>query len=144
MEETEVDLKVAHDPISMIQEIERYRKTGKRHKRVLNTKNILFIMSGAFADLPAIIRKRLNERGIGFGAPIKNATEDLDILLHVRSEDLIKYGFESEFVGRLPVRAIFENLTKADLFEILHNPNNPIMLGKKTRFRRLRDRHQVR
>ncbi|MGB5615630.1 MAG: AAA family ATPase [Desulfobacterales bacterium] len=134
MEETEVDLKVAHDPISMIQEIERYRKTGKRHKRVLNTKNILFIMSGAFADLPAIIRKRLNEKGIGFGAPIKNATEDLDILLHVRSEDLIKYGFESEFVGRLPVRAIFENLTEADLFEILHNPNNPIMLGKKLDF----------
>ncbi|MGD8336646.1 MAG: AAA family ATPase [Desulfobacterales bacterium] len=134
MEDTEVDLKVAHDPISMIQEIERYRKTGKRHKRVLNTKNILFIMSGAFADLPAIIRKRLNEKGIGFGAPIKNAAEDLDILLHVRSEDLIKYGFESEFVGRLPVRAIFENLTEADLFEILHNPNNPIMLGKKLDF----------
>ena len=134
MEETEVDLKVAHDPISMIQEIESYRKTGKRNKRVLNTKNILFIMSGAFVDLPAIIRKRLNEKGIGFGAPIKNATEDLDILLHVRSEDLIKYGFESEFVGRLPVRAIFENLTEADLFEILHNPNNPIMLGKKLDF----------
>ena len=134
MEETEVDLKAAHDPISMIQEIERYRKTGKRHKRVLNTKHILFIMSGAFADLPAIIRKRLNEKGIGFGAPIKNTTEDLDILLHVRSEDLIKYGFESEFVGRLPVRAIFENLTEADLFEILHNPNNPIMLGKKLDF----------
>ncbi len=134
MEETEVDLKVAHDPISMIQEIESYRKTGKRNKRVINTKNILFIMSGAFVDLPAIIRKRLNEKGIGFGAPIKNAAEDLDILLHVRSEDLIKYGFESEFVGRLPVRAIFENLTEADLFEILHNPNNPIMLGKKLDF----------
>jgi len=134
MEETDVDLKVAHDPISMIQEIESYRKTGKRNKRVLNTKNILFIMSGAFVDLPAIIRKRLNEKGIGFGAPIKNATEDLDILLHVKSEDLIKYGFESEFVGRLPVRAIFENLTEADLFEILHNPNNPIMLGKKLDF----------
>jgi endopeptidase Clp ATP-binding regulatory subunit ClpX len=134
MEETDVDLKVAHDPISMIQEIESYRKTGKRNKRVLNTKNILFIMSGAFVDLPAIIRKRLNEKGIGFGAPIKNATEDLDILLHVRSEDLIKYGFESEFVGRLPVRAIFENLTEADLFAILRNPNNPIMLGKKLDF----------
>ncbi|MGB7920424.1 MAG: AAA family ATPase [Desulfobacterales bacterium] len=134
MEETEVDLKVSHDPISMIQEIEQYRKTGKRHKRVLNTKNILFIMSGAFADLPAIIRKRLNEKGIGFGASIKHTSEDLDILLHVRSEDLIKYGFESEFVGRLPVRAIFENLTEADLFEILHNPNNPIMLGKKLDF----------
>ncbi|MFZ0724943.1 MAG: AAA family ATPase [Desulfobacterales bacterium] len=134
MEETDVDLKVAHDPVAMIQEIERYRKTGRQQKRVINTKNILFIMSGAFGDLPAIIGKRLTAKGIGFGAPLKNAAEDLDILRHVRSEDLIAYGFESEFVGRLPVRAVFENLTEADLFEILHNPNNPIMLGKKLDF----------
>ena len=134
MEETEVDLKVAHDPVAMIQEIERYRKTGRQQKRVINTKNILFIMSGAFGDLPAIIRRRLTEKGIGFGAPLKNVSEDPDILRHVRSEDLIAYGFESEFVGRLPVRAVFENLTENDLFEILHNPNNPIMLGKKLDF----------
>ncbi|MBW2487620.1 MAG: AAA family ATPase, partial [Deltaproteobacteria bacterium] len=50
MEETEVDLKVPHDPISMIQEIERFRKTGKREKQSVNTANILFIMSGAFTD----------------------------------------------------------------------------------------------
>ncbi len=48
MEETDVDLKVPHDPISMIQEIEQFRKTGKREKRSVNTGNILFIMSGAF------------------------------------------------------------------------------------------------
>ena len=48
MEETEVDLKVPHDPISQIQAIEQYRKTGKREKRTLNTRNILFIVSGAF------------------------------------------------------------------------------------------------
>ena len=51
MEETEVDLKVPHDPISMLEEIERYRKTGKKKKRVVNTKNILFVMSGAFDEL---------------------------------------------------------------------------------------------
>ena len=134
MEDTEVDLKVSHDPISMIQEIESYRETGKRSKRSISTKNILFIMSGAFADLPEIIRKRLNEKGIGFGAPIKTAQEKLDILQRVRSEDLINYGFESEFVGRLPVRAIFEHLTERDLFDILQNPNNPIILGKKLDF----------
>ena len=134
MEDTEVDLKVSHDPISMIQEIESYRKTGKRSKHGINTKNILFIMSGAFADLPEIIGKRLNEKGIGFGAPVKNTQKHLDILQELRSEDLITYGFESEFVGRLPVRAIFEHLTESDLFDILQNPNNPIILGKKLDF----------
>ena len=134
MEDTEIDLKVPHDPISMIQEIESYRKTGKRSKRSINTKNILFIMSGAFADLPEIIHKRLSEKAIGFGAPVQKAQEDLDILKKLRSEDLIRYGFESEFVGRLPVRAIFEHLTQSDLFDILQNPNNPIILGKKLDF----------
>ncbi len=134
MEETEIDLKVPHDPISMIQEIERFRKTGKRDKQAVNTKNILFIMSGAFSDLPEIIRKRIHEMGIGFGAPIKNPQNDIDILQHVKSDDLITYGFESEFVGRLPVRAVFENLSEEDLLEILKNPNNPIILGKKLDF----------
>ncbi len=134
LEDTEVDLKVPHDPISMIQEIESYRKTGKRNKRSISTKNILFIMSGAFGDLPDIIRNRLNEKGIGFGAPVKHAHENLDILEEVRSEDLISYGFESEFVGRLPVKAVFERLNEKDLFDILQNPNNPIILGKKLDF----------
>ena len=134
MEETEVDLKVPHDPISMIQEIERFRKTGKRDKRSVNTANILFIMSGAFTELAPIIGKRLSRQGIGFGARIRKAEEQVDILKHVRSEDLIEFGFESEFVGRLPVRAVFEHLTENDLYKILKNPNNPIILSKKIDF----------
>lgn len=134
MEETDVDLKVPHDPISMIQEIEQFRKTGKRKKRTVNTKNILFIMSGAFNDLTQIIKKRIKDQGIGFGAHIASSKEDIDLLKHVKSEDLIKYGFESEFVGRLPVRSVFENLTEKDLFEILKNPNNPILISKKLDF----------
>ena len=134
MEETEVDLKVPHDPISMIQEIEQFRKTGQRDKRSVNTANILFIMSGAFTDLAPIIEKRLSKQGIGFGARIRKADEQVDILKHVRSEDLIKFGFETEFVGRLPVRSVFEHLTKDDLYRILKNPNNPIILGKKLDF----------
>ncbi|MBU1163257.1 MAG: AAA family ATPase, partial [Proteobacteria bacterium] len=134
MEETDVDLKVPHDPISMIQEIERFRKTGKREKRSVNTKNILFIMSGAFSDITEIIKKRLKDRSIGFGAKIISAQEEVDILKHVKAEDLIEYGFETEFVGRLPVKAVFDNLTEDDLYEILKNPNNPIILGKKLDF----------
>lgn len=134
MEETDVDLKVPHDPISMIQEIEQFRKTGKRDNRSVNTGNILFIMSGAFTDLAPIIEKRLSKQGIGFGARIQKAEEQIDILKEVRSEDLIAFGFETEFVGRLPVRAVFEHLTKDDLYQILKNPNNPIILGKKLDF----------
>ncbi len=134
MEETEVDLKVPHDPISMIQEIERFRKTGRREKQSVNTANILFIMSGAFTDLEPIIQKRLTKQEIGFGARIERSHESYDILAQVKSEDLIRFGFETEFVGRLPVRAVFENLSEQDLYDILKNPNNPIILGKKLDF----------
>jgi hypothetical protein len=134
LEETEVDLKVPHDPISMMQEIEHFRKTGKREKRTVNTKNILFIVSGAFGDLSEIIRKRILDQRIGFGSPLPSEREQTDLLKHVKSEDLINFGFESEFVGRIPVRAVFEHLTENDLLEILKNPNNPVILGKKYDF----------
>ncbi len=134
MEETEVDLKVPHDPISMLQEVENFRKTGKREKNVVNTKKILFIMSGAFNDIAEIVQKRISTQGIGFGASLPKADEKVEVLKHIKSEDLIQFGFESEFVGRLPVRAIFEHLNETDLYQILKNPNNPITLGKKLDF----------
>src|SRR5512147_2029774 len=134
MEETEVELKVPHDPVSMMQEIERFRKTGKRERVAVNTKNVRFIMSGAFTDLVPIIQRRLSRQGIGFGEHIISAQEQVDILTHVKAEDLIEFGFESEFVGRLPVKAVFDHLSEEDLYQILKNPNNPIILGKKLDF----------
>ena len=134
MEETDVDLKVPHDPISQIQAIEHYRRTGKREKQVVNTKNILFIMSGAFEGLPDIIKKRLQRQGIGFEADIHSSKVNMDILKEVRAQDLVEFGFESEFIGRLPVIVVFDELTKDDLVEILKNPNNPIILSKKKDF----------
>jgi len=91
-------------------------------------------MSGAFNELGPIIQKRISSQSIGFSASFSNPQEMENILKHVSSEDLIELGFESEFVGRLPVRTVFEKLTKGDLFEILRNPNNPIILGKKLDF----------
>ena len=135
MEETEVDLKVPHDPISQLEAIEHYRKTGKREKRTLNTKNILFIMSGAFNGLEELVKKRLNQEGIGFGAEIRSKDERAEYLKKVKAEDLIAYGFESEFIGRLPVTTVFEKLEIEDLHAILKNPNNPIVLGKKKDFK---------
>jgi endopeptidase Clp ATP-binding regulatory subunit ClpX len=135
MEETEVDLKVPHDPISQLEAIEHYRKTGKREKQTVNTKHILFIMSGAFGGLEDIVKKRLNREGIGFGAEIRSKDERADYLKQVKAEDLITYGFESEFIGRLPVTTVFEKLEVDDLYAILKNPNNPIVLGKKKDFK---------
>jgi ATP-dependent Clp protease ATP-binding subunit ClpX len=135
MEETEVDLKVPHDPISQIEAIEQYRKTGKREKRTVNTKNILFIMSGAFGGLEEIVKKRLNREGIGFGADVRSKNEREKYLKLVKAEDLIAYGFESEFIGRLPVTTVLDQLEVEDLYGILKNPNNPIILGKKKDFK---------
>jgi len=135
MEETEVDLKVPHDAVSQIQAIEQFRRTGKKEKKVVNTRNILFIMSGAFGDLGEIIRKRLQRQGIGFEADVRSSEIPWAILKEVTAQDLIEFGFESEFVGRLPVVVVFDELTKDDLVEILKNPNNPILLSKKQDFR---------
>ncbi|MCE5333738.1 MAG: AAA family ATPase [Desulfobacteraceae bacterium] len=135
MEETEVDLKVAHDPVSQMQAIEQYRKTGKREKRTVNTKNILFIMSGAFNGLAEIVKKRIQKQEIGFGAEIHSREDDFRFLRHVKAEDLIRFGFESEFIGRIPVIAVLEPLEVEDLFEILKNPRNPIIVGKQEDFR---------
>ncbi len=135
MEETEVELRVPHDPISQLQAIEQYRRSGKREKRTINTRNILFIVSGAFNGLAERVRRRLHQQGVGFKAELKSRTDDHKFLQHVKAEDLIEYGFESEFVGRLPVIAVLEPLEVEDLYQILKNPNSPIIHGKKEDFR---------
>jgi endopeptidase Clp ATP-binding regulatory subunit ClpX len=135
LEETEVDLKVPHDPVSQMEAIMEFQKTGKREKKKINTKHILFIMSGAFNGLEEIIKKRLNRRGIGFGAEIKSKDERAEYLKQVKAEDLIQYGFESEFVGRLPVVTVFEHLEVEDLYKILRSPKSPIVIGKKRDFK---------
>jgi hypothetical protein len=135
MEETDVDMKVPHDPVSLMEAIEQYRKTGKRERKKINTRNILFIVSGAFSSLEDIIKKRLNAQGIGFSADIRTKGERSEYLQHVKAEDLIAYGFESEFVGRLPVIVVFDRLEVDDLYHILRNPNSPVIQGKKRDFR---------
>ncbi len=134
MEDTDVDLKVPHDPVSMMQEIESYQRTGKRTKRQVNTSNILFIVSGAFTGLSDIIRQRVAKKTIGFGAQPSSGQTDMGLLKKARAEDLVEYGFESEFIGRLPVRCVLDTLEEEDLYEILKMPNNPVILSKRLDF----------
>lgn len=133
MEDTDVDMRVQHDPISQMEALERFRLTGKRERRVINTKKILFIVSGAFAGLADIIKKRVQRNSIGFAAEIGDQDE---CYWHrfVTPQDLIEYGFEAEFVGRLPVIAVLEELSEEDLYSILKNPQNPIIASKRQDF----------
>ncbi len=134
MEETDVDLKVPHDPVSMMQELERFQRTGKRDKKRVNTANILFIVSGAFSELTDVIKERISKNPIGFGADLIKDKKDNEIFKQVKAEDLVKFGFESEFIGRLPIRCILDALSEDDLFSILKMPNNPVILGKRMDF----------
>jgi ATP-dependent Clp protease ATP-binding subunit ClpX len=135
MEETEVDLKVAHDPVSLMEAAAHFQKTGKRLKRTINTRDILFIVSGAFNGLDEIVSKRMSRKGLGFGASLKVKENKTDLLREVKSEDLIEYGFESEFVGRLPVIAVLEDLDEEDLFKILKNRYSSVVTAKKQDFK---------
>lgn len=108
-------------------------KGGRKHPQQeyirLDTTNILFICGGAFVGLEDIIKRRLGKGSIGFGAQIKK-TKDLtlgEILSCVQPEDLIKFGFIPEFVGRLPVVATLDELTVEDLMKILIEPKNSLI-----------------
>lgn len=135
MEETEIDLKVAHDPVSMMEAAAHFQKTGKKLKRTINTKNILFIVSGAFNSLDEIISKRLSKKGLGFGADLKDQQKQSEMLREIRAEDLMAYGFESEFVGRIPVVAVLEELEEQDLYQILKNRYSSVVTAKKQDFK---------
>jgi ATP-dependent Clp protease ATP-binding subunit ClpX len=108
-------------------------KGGRKHPQQeyirIDTTNILFICGGAFIGLEDIIKRRLGKGSIGFGAEIKSV-KDLtlgEILSHVQPEDLIKFGFIPEFVGRLPVVATLDELSVDDLVRILVEPKNSLI-----------------
>lgn len=136
MEETEVDLKVPHDLASQLESAMKFQKTGKVERKKINTKNILFIVSGVFNGLEDIIMKRLNQQKIGFGGQIRSKLEHKgEYLKQLKSEDLIEYGFESEFIGRLPVAAVLDDLKAEDMYKILTNPNCSVIVSKKRDFK---------
>ncbi|MDR1397844.1 MAG: AAA family ATPase [Desulfarculales bacterium] len=134
MEDTMVSLKHPHDPLSQIQAIEQFRRTGKVENKNISTRHILFIMSGAFAGLAAIIQRRMNRNALGFASKIQPQARNEDYLAHISNQDLVDFGFENEFIGRLPVTAILQSLSKDDLAQIMRNPNNAVMLSKRRDF----------
>ena len=106
---------------------------GRKHPQQeflqVDTKNVLFIVGGAFSGLEKIIQQRSETTGIGFSAEIRSTAGKADtskLLGHVQPGDLIKFGLIPEFVGRLPVVATLEELDEAALVKILSEPKNAI------------------
>ncbi|MCD6508590.1 ATP-dependent Clp protease ATP-binding subunit ClpX [Candidatus Poribacteria bacterium] len=137
MEETEVDLNAFYDVGSQLRAIAEFQRKGKVERRVINTKHILFIVSGAFTNLKEIIKRRLNKRNIGFGADIKSRDEEDDYryLRQVTSQDFIEFGFEPEFIGRLPVHVVCEGLNEEDLYQILKTSEGSIIKQYRRSFK---------
>ena len=114
---------------------------GRKHPHqeftIVDTTNILFICGGAFVGLEKVIGRRIGKKALGFktqGEPAKEleitpirAQRDSELLRQAEPQDLLKYGLIPEFVGRLPVLGILDELDEAALIEILTKPRNAIL-----------------
>tara|TARA_Y100001934_G_C12377027_1_gene789820 strand:+ start:702 stop:1982 length:1281 start_codon:yes stop_codon:yes gene_type:complete len=108
---------------------------GRKHPQQeyirVDTTNILFIVGGAFVDLDRIIQKRSGTGSLGFGATkhfeTLNASEKHALLANVEPEDLLTYGFIPEFIGRLPMTTVLEELTEEQLVRMMTEPKNGLV-----------------
>jgi ATP-dependent Clp protease ATP-binding subunit ClpX len=106
---------------------------GRKHPQQeflqVNTSRILFICGGAFSGLEKVIRDRTDKTGIGFSADVKSKEDhkaNIALFKNVEPEDLVKYGLIPEFVGRLPVMAVLDELDEPALLSILTDPKNAL------------------
>ncbi len=132
MEETDVPVKSPHDIQAQFEAAFDIANGKKSRGKTINTRGILFIVSGAFAQLPEIVGKRLGKKSMGFGpqnhAQQKNPEQ---MFFDVTTKDLVDYGFEQEFAGRLPVRVACTSLSISDIEKIMLNSEGSILTQYK-------------
>jgi len=106
---------------------------GRKHPHQdfiqINTTNILFICGGAFDGLEKVVEQRIGRRAIGFGAPHTKIERKAisETLKHMQPQDLLKYGFIPEFIGRLPIIVTLHHLDQNDIVRILTEPKNALV-----------------
>lgn len=129
MEDTEVPARAPNDIAGQIQAMMEITRGGggKKQPATISTKHILFVVSGAFPGLEKVVRKRLREATIGFAAGAQPAPDEDHCLDHAQTRDFIEFGFEPEFIGRLPVRVVCQHLNVDDLFQILKSSEGSII-----------------
>jgi ATP-dependent Clp protease ATP-binding subunit ClpX len=113
-------------------------KGGRKHPEQslinVNTKNILFILGGAFDGIDKIIAARINKNKMGFARDIKDKEKDEELLKFIQPEDLLKYGLIPELIGRIPVVAPLHQLNEDAMRSILTDPKNAILKQYKKLF----------
>jgi ATP-dependent Clp protease ATP-binding subunit ClpX len=106
---------------------------GRKHPHQdfiqINTTNILFVCGGAFDGLERVVEQRIGRRAIGFGAPHNKIERKAlsETLKHLQPQDLLKYGFIPEFIGRLPIIVTLHHLDQQDIVRILTEPKNALV-----------------
>lgn len=136
MEETEVALRSPSDLPSQLQAAMEFQKRGKIKRETINTRHILFIVSGAFDRLEEIIQTRLKKSRIGFqiSADRRDVPQE-ELFRTVTTRDFIRFGFEPEFIGRLPVRVVCDPLNEEDLYKVLKSSEGSIIRQYERSFR---------
>jgi endopeptidase Clp ATP-binding regulatory subunit ClpX len=126
MEETDVSLFSQTDMIGQMQAVMEMQTGKGKIEKTINTQHILFIVSGAFQGLDEMVEKRINRSQIGF-ADKKDNGNKINYLKKTQTTDLVDYGFEPEFIGRLPVRVVCDELSSKDLEEIMLSSEGSIL-----------------
>lgn len=127
MEETEVAATNPNDMKSQMMAMMNMQSGRGGGKDTINTRHILFIVSGAFSGLEKVIRKRLRSGQIGFGADVAESPEDAEMFGQANTQDFIDFGFEAEFIGRLPVRVVCEKLEAGDFVNIMKHSEGSLL-----------------
>ena len=126
LESTEIDLKASYDPASQLQSFMEMQQKGKVESQKISTKHILFIVSGAFTGLEKIVASRLRRVKIGFDRDPQIPQQTSELLNKASTSDFITYGFEPEFIGRLPIRVACTQLSEDSLYQILRSSEGSI------------------
>lgn len=134
MEETDVSLFSQTDLIGQMQAVMDMQRGKDSGKRTINTRHILFIVSGAFDRLADVVKQRVDMSRIGFSPQEKGKRVDTEYLRLAQTRDFIKYGFEPEFIGRLPIRVVCDALTAEDLEQIMLNSEGSILSQYRSDF----------
>jgi len=127
LEETEVPRRSPMDMTAQFQEMMEMSQGRGKQKRTISTRHILFVVSGAFTKMDDIVRKRLNEGRVGFHTPSEEEVLEGSVLSRAMTRDFIDFGFEPEFIGRLPVRVALDDLEENDLYDILKHSEGSIL-----------------
>ena len=134
MEDTDVSMFSQTDLLGQMQAVMDMQRGKSPARRTINTRHILFIVSGAFDKLADLVKHRVDASQIGFRPEGGRERLEAEYLRLAQTRDFIDYGFEPEFVGRLPIRVVCDPLSAEDLVQIMQNSEGSLLSQYRSDF----------